>query len=166
MYAAVLALSDHLVLHTARCVLLCLRSRAGMQEAINAKHNTELEGRKISVKEAIPQDQIPPEQRGRDRYRASSYRGYECAAGLLRAAVVSCVMFVALALCDPCTGCNECCLCVHARNLTSGSLQCAHLFCLCGLRYCLRSSQSQWRHAEQHWWFRLDLHIQHLCPRC
>jgi hypothetical protein len=51
-------------------------SRAGMQEAINAKHNTELEGRKISVKEAIPQDQIPPEARGRDRYRASSsYRG-------------------------------------------------------------------------------------------
>jgi len=51
------------------------RSRAGMEEAIRAKHNTELEGRKISVKEAIPQDQIPPEQRGRDRYRASSYRG-------------------------------------------------------------------------------------------
>lgn len=56
-------------------------SRAGMQEAISAKHNTELDGRKISVKEAIPQDQIPPEQRGRDRYRASSYRGYEGGGG-------------------------------------------------------------------------------------
>jgi hypothetical protein len=29
-----------------------------MQEAISAKHNTELDGRKISVKEAIPQDQV------------------------------------------------------------------------------------------------------------
>jgi hypothetical protein len=69
-----------------------VRSRAGMQEAINAKHNTELEGRKISVKEAIPQDQIPPEARGRDRYRASSYRGYvrTCADSLQTARVQSC----------------------------------------------------------------------------
>jgi hypothetical protein len=51
------------------------QSRAGMEEAIRAKHNIELDGRKISVKEAIPQDQIPPEARGRDRYRASTYRG-------------------------------------------------------------------------------------------
>lgn len=36
------------------------RSRAGMEDAIREKHNSELEGRKISVKEAIPQDQIPP----------------------------------------------------------------------------------------------------------
>ena len=35
------------------CVVLC--SRAGMEEAIRAKHNIELDGRKISVKEAIPQ---------------------------------------------------------------------------------------------------------------
>jgi hypothetical protein len=31
-----------------------------MEDAIRAKHNSEIEGRRISVKEAIPQDQIPP----------------------------------------------------------------------------------------------------------
>jgi hypothetical protein len=31
-----------------------------MEEAIRDPHNSELDGRKISVKEAIPQDQIPP----------------------------------------------------------------------------------------------------------
>jgi RNA recognition motif-containing protein len=32
----------------------------GMDRAIEAKHNTEIDGRKISVRSAIPQDQIPP----------------------------------------------------------------------------------------------------------
>jgi hypothetical protein len=36
------------------------RSRTGMEDAIRAKHNVEIDGRRISVKEAIPQDQIPP----------------------------------------------------------------------------------------------------------
>lgn len=48
------------------------QSRAGMEDAIRDKHNSEIDGRRISVKEAIPQDQIPPEQRGRDRYRAAA----------------------------------------------------------------------------------------------
>lgn len=38
-------------------------SRAGMEDAIRDKHNAELDGRRISVKEAIPQDQIPPGER-------------------------------------------------------------------------------------------------------
>eukprot|EP00879_Flechtneria_rotunda_P003515 GHRR01003746.1.p1 GENE.GHRR01003746.1~~GHRR01003746.1.p1 ORF type:complete len:208 (+),score=55.12 GHRR01003746.1:205-828(+) len=49
-------------------------NRAGMEDAIRQKHNADIDGRRISVKEAIPQDQIPPEQRGRDRYRASGAR--------------------------------------------------------------------------------------------
>lgn len=103
----------------ALCVPCCcgLRSRAGMQEAINAKHNTEIEGRKISVKEAIPQDQIPPEQRGRDRYRASSYRGYGWVVGLLCTADVTCVLFAALFLCCSCNGRTACWACVHARSV-------------------------------------------------
>lgn len=44
----------------------------GMEDAIRDKHNSEIDGRRISVKEAIPQDQIPPEARGRDRYRAAA----------------------------------------------------------------------------------------------
>eukprot|EP00775_Hariotina_reticulata_P002422 gene2422-2727_t len=51
------------------------QSRAGMEDAIRAKHNSDLEGRRISVKEAIPQEQIPPEQRGRDRYKATARYG-------------------------------------------------------------------------------------------
>jgi RNA recognition motif-containing protein len=35
-------------------------SRAGMEDAIRDKHNAEIDGRRISVKEAIPQEQIPP----------------------------------------------------------------------------------------------------------
>jgi hypothetical protein len=35
-------------------------SRAGMEDAIRDKHNSEVDGRRISVKEAIPQEQIPP----------------------------------------------------------------------------------------------------------
>jgi hypothetical protein len=35
-------------------------SRAGMEDAIRDKHNSEIDGRRISVKEAIPQEQIPP----------------------------------------------------------------------------------------------------------
>lgn len=50
-------------------------SRAGMEDAIRDKHNSEIDGRRISVKEAIPQEQIPPEQRGRDRYRAAARYG-------------------------------------------------------------------------------------------
>lgn len=45
---------------------------SGMEDAIRDKHNSEIDGRRISVKEAIPQDQIPPEQRGKDRYRAAA----------------------------------------------------------------------------------------------
>ncbi len=39
--------------------------REGMEAAIRDKHETEFEGRKISVKAAIPQDQIPLGERGR-----------------------------------------------------------------------------------------------------
>lgn len=39
---------------------LCLCSRGGMEDAIRDKHNTEIDGRRISVKEAIPQEAIPP----------------------------------------------------------------------------------------------------------
>eukprot|EP00878_Enallax_costatus_P001110 GHUV01001247.1.p1 GENE.GHUV01001247.1~~GHUV01001247.1.p1 ORF type:complete len:209 (+),score=44.26 GHUV01001247.1:176-802(+) len=59
-------------------------SRAGMEDAIRDKHNSEIDGRRISVKEAIPQDQIPPEARGRDRYRAAARydsRGYDRSGG-------------------------------------------------------------------------------------
>ncbi|KAF6255924.1 hypothetical protein COO60DRAFT_1272258 [Scenedesmus sp. NREL 46B-D3] len=35
-------------------------SRAGMEDGIRDKHNAEIDGRRISVKEAIPQEQIPP----------------------------------------------------------------------------------------------------------
>jgi len=48
------------------CPVLVLHSRAGMEEAIRAKHNTDLEGRKISVKEAIPQEQIPPGKQAKE----------------------------------------------------------------------------------------------------
>lgn len=41
-----------------------------MEDAIRDKHNSEIDGRRISVKEAIPQEQIPPEQR--PRYRAAA----------------------------------------------------------------------------------------------
>jgi RNA recognition motif-containing protein len=35
-------------------------SKEGMDDAIAKRHNTEIDGRKISVRSAIPQDQIPP----------------------------------------------------------------------------------------------------------
>jgi len=36
------------------------RDREGLDAAIREKHDAELEGRRVSVKAAIPQDQIPP----------------------------------------------------------------------------------------------------------
>jgi RNA recognition motif-containing protein len=36
------------------------RDREGMDSAIRDKHESDLDGRKISVKAAIPQEQIPP----------------------------------------------------------------------------------------------------------
>jgi hypothetical protein len=46
-------------------------SLKGMESAIKGRHGSKIKDREISVKEAIPEDKIPPGGRQRDRYRGS-----------------------------------------------------------------------------------------------
>ncbi|KIZ02785.1 Glycine-rich RNA-binding protein 10 [Monoraphidium neglectum] len=57
------------------------KDREGLDSAIREKHDTELDGRRISVKSAIPQDQIPPGERGRRGGYGGGRGGYSDRAG-------------------------------------------------------------------------------------
>lgn len=50
-------------------------NRKDMEDAISSKNKTSIKDREISVKEAIPENQIPPGGRQRDRYRGAGGRG-------------------------------------------------------------------------------------------
>lgn len=50
-------------------------NRKDMEDAIKDKHKGSIKDREISVKEAIPESQIPPGGRQKDRYRGGGGRG-------------------------------------------------------------------------------------------